>query len=444
MTTVREDDYIHFYGLNEAPFALTPDPHFLFPTEANQKALQGIYSSVRRGEGYAVLTGDIGTGKTLICRALLELFERDKIETALLVNPFISEEELIRALLNDFGVDVGDAKAGGDAGGGARAEVQRMMDSFTDFLAERSQQGVRCVAIIDESQNLPISALEQLRIMGNLETNKEKLLQIVLVGQNEFLDALKHSRLMQLVQRISNWYRLGPMPRNIIGDYFRFRLEQAGLQKGLPISPEAISLVYKLTRGYPRLMNILFDRTLREVHALRKWGIDDGDVARASEGMPAVEDAPSSGRGGRFGTLLKLILVAGLLATAAGIGFWLRGRVPGDPPPSLPTPPAIGGTATTGEAEAAPTRWRVSVGEHDDKADAQGAVRQALSHLRQVGGNTSITGFVVTVRRGNAGERYRAVIGGFLRKEAAASAASVLDRVGVAADVHEGEIPTPR
>ncbi|MBT5608579.1 MAG: AAA family ATPase, partial [Lentisphaerae bacterium] len=220
MTTVREDDYIHFYGLTEAPFALTPDPHFLFPTEANQKALQGIYSCVRRGEGYAVLTGDIGTGKTLICRALLELFERDKIETALLVNPFISEEELVRALLNDFGVSLSDV-APGEETSGSRAEVQRMMDAFTDFLTERSENGVRCVAIVDESQNLPISALEQLRIMGNLETNKEKLLQIVLVGQNEFLDALKHSRLMQLVQRISNWYRLGPMPRSIVGDYFR-------------------------------------------------------------------------------------------------------------------------------------------------------------------------------------------------------------------------------
>lgn len=433
MTDTQLQDYLNYFSLKELPFAPTPDPHFLFPTEENQQALQGIYTCVKRGEGYAVLTGDIGTGKTLICRALLELFEKDNIETALLVNPFINEEELVRTLLNDFGV-IQEHAAGDAAGGGGRPDVQQMMEQITDFLTRKAHEGKRCVAIIDEAQNLPISALEQLRIMGNLETNKEKLLQIILVGQNEFLDVLKHGRLMQLVQRISNWYRLGPMSKGVVGEYFRFRLQQAGLQKTLKLSPEALGTVYRLTGGYPRLMNILFDRTMREASMQRKWGIDDDDVVRASEGMPTIQDRRERGAGramARAGRLLQAAAIVTLLLLAGLGGFWLRGK-------------QSGGDHQQGPAITPPTestqlgKWNLQVGEFEVKHVAEASVRTALGSLEKATGKAARKGFVLTVDKGDK-QVFLAVIGGFADADEAQFAAKVLERLGVEALPVDGQ-----
>jgi len=410
----HHEDYLEYLGLKEPPFALTPDPHFLFPTEENQKALQGIFGCVKRGEGYAVLTGDIGTGKTMICRALLGLFEQEGYETALLVNPFISEAELLRALLTDFGVHPRtDSEI--RAPGAGSTDVQRMVEEITDFLARNAKEGKRCVALVDEAQNLPISALEQLRILGNLEKNKEKLLQIVLVGQNEFLDTLKNPRLMQLVQRISNWFRLGPLPQQCVAEYFRFRLEQAGLQKGLDIGKNATVLATKLTRGYPRLMNILFDRALREVCWHRKWGIEESDIQRASKGMPSVQSVaggstPGSGQS-KGGHSVKLG-VAVLLMLVAGIAGFMLNKLIGN-----------GETITTPPPQVQPKTgpWTLVIGQFDVKEDASESVGRALSILKESPERQLCQGYIAEAQQDGA-TFYMALIGSFTDNEQAAAA----------------------
>ena len=418
---MRDEDFMAFSGLAEAPFTLTPDPAFLFPTRDNQTALHGICACVDRGEGYAVMTGDVGTGKTTVCRAVLS-HVNSNAETALILNPFLSETELLAAILRDFGLapDENAARAN-------RTGTQRMMEQISDFLTEAHRKSRRCLAVIDESHNLPISTLEQLRILGNLETNKEKLLQIVLVGQPELLDSLTSPAVRQLHQRIANWYRLEPLAAEQVESYFHFRLERAGLKKELKLYPGAAELVYKLTRGYPRLMNMVFDRTLREVVRQRKWGVDEEDVRAATEHMPLEQGIPQPLRAPsrRRRRLSVAVISVVLLAAIAGglLGFW-RGVLSRAPSPVA---------AQSGRAEAA--RWTVSVGVFESKADAEGAVRSARSRLQSVTGNPPTGGYVVTLRDPTKGEQYLAVIGESQEEEGAVSLSEKLKVEGFDANV---------
>ncbi len=271
-------EYLDYFGLREAPFALTPDPAFLFLTESHQRALEGLAGFVSRGEGYAVLYGDIGTGKTTLCRALLERLHPN-VETALIVNPFLDEADLLRAIASDLGIPLQDTPA-------ERSNTQKLLETVGGFLAETRRGGKRCAVIMDEAHNLPIPALEQLRVIGNLETNKEKLLQVILVGQEELMDLLSSPRVTQLHQRIARWFHLDPLTAEDIELYFRFRMERAGMEKELKITREASALVHRLTSGYPRLLNMLFDRALTSVAQKRKWVVEAEDVRAASEQMP--------------------------------------------------------------------------------------------------------------------------------------------------------------
>ncbi len=390
-----ETDYLKYFGLKEAPFALTPDPHFLFPTPENQEVLRGVLRCVRRGEGYAVISGDIGTGKTTICRRFLELLEQDNAETALLVNPFLNEIELLRALLKDFGI-VNDQNVTGN-------EVQTMVDQIADFLTQNWRQGKRCVAVVDESQNLPISALEQLRILGNLETNKEKLLQIVLIGQKEFLHELKHPRLTQLVQRISNWYHLNPIPRKMIVDYFNFRLEQAGLNRALPCSDSTANQIFRLTKGYPRLMNILFDRILEEVCASQRWHVDTDIVNAAKRKMPMGNDTPellhSKSSKRRFNSK-ALAVTAGLCVIAGSAGYFVSELLP---------------LKKSDTAEFTGVPWAVSLGKFQTEEEAEAAIRKAAAELP----DPAPQGYWLAVRENDNNIIYQARLGNFnTRKKA--------------------------
>lgn len=247
--------YEEFYGLREKPFNLTPDPEYLFLARSHQDALNHLLYGISQREGFIVITGRIGLGKTTLCRALLERVER-KVRSALILNPILSDLELLRAILIEF-----QAIAPRTA---SRKDVTRkdLIDRLNEFLLKVAPLGEHAVLLIDEAQNLSLSVLEQLRLLSNLETNKEKLLQIILVGQPEFTQKLAQPELAQLNQRVSIRYHMEPLLEAEVEHYIAHRLRVAGSQGAITFAKPALKLLYRYTQGVPRLINLICDRAL--------------------------------------------------------------------------------------------------------------------------------------------------------------------------------------
>jgi general secretion pathway protein A len=267
-----------YYGFTEKPFSLTPDPKYLFKSRSHASAFELLQYAIRRREGFVVITGDIGTGKTTLCRALLQQLDR-KTFTALILNPFISEEDLLRLILQDFGVVSRDEIKRGRLGGVSK---QEFIDTLNEFLLSLLPLGAGALLVIDEAQNLPLQVLEQIRILSNLETDKEKLLQIVLVGQSNLKDLLRSPELRQLDQRISIRYELAPLNREETAAYIAHRLAIAGGGAAVSFAPRALDLVYAHTSGIPRLINLLCDRTLLGGYSARTARITPEIVTAAA------------------------------------------------------------------------------------------------------------------------------------------------------------------
>src|SRR4051812_36733311 len=235
--------YERYYGFSEKPFSLTPDPKYLYRSESHGNAFDLLQYAIRRREGFVVVTGDIGTGKTTLCRALLEQIDRTTF-TALVLNPFVTEEDLLKRILQDFGViSRDDVKAGRLA----HVTKQELIDTLYDFLLGLIPIKACAVLIIDEAQNLPLPVLEQIRILSNLETDKEKLLQIILVGQLELQAKLRSPELRQLDQRVSIRYELKPLDREASGAYVSHRLAIAGGSASVTFTSKALDRVHRLS-----------------------------------------------------------------------------------------------------------------------------------------------------------------------------------------------------
>src|SRR5436190_5379413 len=248
--------YEEYYGFTEKPFSLTPDPKYLYKSESHANAFELLQYANRRREGFVVVTGDIGTGKTTLCRALLEQIDRTTF-TALVLNPFLSEEDLLKLILQDFGViSRDDVKRGRLAG----VSKQGLIEALYDFLLGLVPLKASAVLIIDEAQNLPLSVLEQIRILSNLETDKQKLLQIILVGQLNLQSLLRSPELRQLDQRVSIRYQLEPLDRDGVSGYVAHRLAIAGGSGAVSFTHKALEMVHRLTNGIPRYINIMCDR----------------------------------------------------------------------------------------------------------------------------------------------------------------------------------------
>ena len=281
--------YESYYGFNEKPFSLTPDPKYLYRSESHANAFELLQYAIERREGFVVITGDIGTGKTTLCRALLEKIDR-RTFTALLLNPFLSEEDLLRAILQDLGV----VSRSGEQLAGRQPSKQELVNTLHDFLMSLVPIGGRAVLIIDEAQNLPLPILEQIRILSNFETDKEKLLQIFLVGQLNLLPLLRSPELRQLDQRVSIRYQLRPLTDDEVGAYVSHRLAIANGSKGVVFAPAALRLVYDYSAGIPRLINLLCDRALLAGYTAQTMRIDEDLVVTAAEGLDLKPLARSS------------------------------------------------------------------------------------------------------------------------------------------------------
>jgi len=309
--------YEQYYGFIEKPFSLTPDPKYLYRSQSHASAFEVLQYAIERREGFVVVTGDIGTGKTTLCRALLEHIDQTTV-TALILNPFLSEEDLLRRILLDFGVvSRAEVKAGRLAG----VSKQELIDTLYDFLLGLIPLKASAVVIIDEAQNLPLPVLEQIRILSNLETDKEKLLQVVFVGQLDLHDLLRRPELRQLDQRISIRYELKPLDREASDAYVRHRLTIAGGAGSVRFTSQALALVHRISGGIPRLINLLCDRALLAGFSVQSDRITRDMVRHAARNLD-IASAPVQ----RFELLRPHASVAAaaavvLLAAASAVGL---------------------------------------------------------------------------------------------------------------------------
>ena len=253
--------YEDYYGFVQPPFSLTPDPRFLYRSESHDLALQQVWQAIRRKEGFIVLTGDIGTGKTTLCRTLLEQFDETTF-TALILNPFLSVEELLREVLLSFGIVSKDALKSGRLSTASKHELIRTLH---DFLLSLVPLHGSAVLIIDEAQHLSPDVLEEIRVLSNLETNDQKLLQIVIVGQLNLLDVLHKAELRQLDQRISIRCSLKALTREEVEAYVTHRLWVARgstsvLVHAEGVRPGARAVGRRAARDQPALRSIADDR----------------------------------------------------------------------------------------------------------------------------------------------------------------------------------------
>jgi len=308
--------YERYYGFAEKPFSLTPDPKYLYRSQGHASAFDLLQYAIRRREGFAVITGDIGTGKTTICRALLEQIDRTTF-TALVLNPFLSEEDLLKRILQDFGVvSREEIKSGRLAG----VSKQDLIDVLYDFLLSLIPLKASAVLIIDEAQHLPLRVLEQIRILSNLETDKEKLLQIILVGQLDLQTVLRSPELRQLDQRISIRYQLKPLDREAVAAYVAHRLTIAGGSAAVTFAPRALAEVHRLSGGIPRLINLICDRALLAGFSVHASRITPEMVRHATDNLELRVPAWSQARWRR--RMLSIVAPAAtvLLASTAAVG----------------------------------------------------------------------------------------------------------------------------
>lgn len=272
--------YREFYNLKEKPFSLTPDPQFLYLSECHQSAIESLLYGIYQKEGFMVVTGDIGTGKTTICRVLLERLDKN-VKTAVIFNSFLTEQELLESILQDLGYPL------------KWKSRKELIDALNTFLIHQLSEGKNVVLLVDEAQNLSIPVLEQIRMLSNLETEKEKMLQIVLLGQPEFDHMLQSPGLRQLNQRIAIRHHLVPFTRTETESYIYQRLVLAGAQGSITFSRSAIDKIYKFSKGIPRLINIICDRALLGGFVEQTYYIDKRIIKKAKKSL-AGKDMKSS------------------------------------------------------------------------------------------------------------------------------------------------------
>lgn len=271
--------YQEYYGLSEMPFNITPDPKFLFLSPTHREAILHLKYGVEQKKGFIVLIGEVGCGKTTLCRQFLNELQGSNVETALILNPRINEMQLLRTILHELGYT-------------ATAEnCHDLVNQVNKVLLEKIHDGRDIVLIVDECQNLSFEVLEQLRLLSNLETDKQKLLQIVLIGQPEFKEKLNEERLRQLRQRILVSYELKPLSVEQVAHYIHHRISLAGGHGRPWFTPRAVRVICRSSHGIPRLVNNLCDKALLAAFVRDSDEVNYWDVRRAIREYRALDAA---------------------------------------------------------------------------------------------------------------------------------------------------------
>jgi len=260
--------YNNFFGFKEKPFKLVPNPEYFFLSKSHEEALAHLNYAISQGDGFVQITGEVGTGKTTLCRAFLESLESNT-QAAYIFNPKLSPKQLLMTILDEFGIRSGSET------------TKELIDKLNSFLMRNKTRGNKVILLVDEAQNLSKNVLEQLRLLSNLETNKDKLLQIILVGQPELGAMLESHDLRQIGQRITLNYHLIPLKFNESREYIQYRINIAAQRKGIKFDRSAYYQIFKYSRGIPRLINIVCDRALLTAFVLNQHKIS-GSILKAS------------------------------------------------------------------------------------------------------------------------------------------------------------------
>jgi general secretion pathway protein A len=297
--------YCDYFGFREKPFTIAPNPRYLYMSERHRDALAHLLFGVGDGGGFVVLTGEVGTGKTTLCRRLLEQLP-PHVDVAYILNPRLSATELVQTICEDLGIPLPEDPS----------SLKQLGDRLNRFLIEQHDKGRKTVLIIDEAQNLAVDVLEQIRLLTNLETNEEKLLQIVLIGQPELRDVLTKNELRQLLQRVTARFHLTQLNSQETAAYVAYRLSVAGCERPV-FDSRALKALYRYSGGIPRLVNVLADRALLGAYAQERAHVGRGLVRQAAEELGMARSASSVWRRFWWGAALAGLMVvatAGWLA----------------------------------------------------------------------------------------------------------------------------------
>lgn len=369
--------YAGYFGLTQLPFSIAPDPRYLFMSERHREALAHLLYGVEGGGGFVLLSGEIGAGKTTICRCFLEQIPAH-CNVAYIFNPKLTVAELLRTVCVEFHVPVPQESA-------VPVTLKTYIDQLNEHLLRSHAAGQHNVLIIDEAQNLTPHVLEQLRLLTNLETSERKLLQIILIGQPELRHLLAQPELEQLAQRVIARFHLGPLDEGETRQYVQHRMAVAGLQGPLPFSDAALNRIHQLTRGVPRRINLLCDRALLGAYASRIPRVERAVVDKAAAEVfespdiaTAVPSRPGTAR--RLGSL-GLGALGGAVSAAALMWWWMPAPTPpaGSEPvilaPSTPSPVASAESVAPAVVAASPATapgTPESASAHVPSAAAQG------------------------------------------------------------------------
>jgi general secretion pathway protein A len=256
--------YKEYFGLKEKPFSIVPNPHYFYMSEGHREAMAHLRYGIKGEGGFVLLTGEVGAGKTTVCRVILQLLPQD-LEVAFLLNPPLTVEELLATVCDEFGISYSSETT----------SIKAFVAKIQAYLLDAHARARRAILVVEEAQNLSTEVLEQIRLLTNLETNEHKLLQIIMIGQPELRDKLSQPELRQLSQRITARYHLGPLSKKEIPEYVNFRLLTAGLRHGHQLFPaRTIKKLYRLSGGLPRLINSICDRALLGAYVQGKGRVD--------------------------------------------------------------------------------------------------------------------------------------------------------------------------
>lgn len=321
--------YLEHFKLSERPFSITPNPRFIYMSPCHREALAHLIYGLGEGGGFVQLTGEVGTGKTSLVRCLLEQVP-DNVDLAAVLNPKVTAVELIATVCDELHIEYDEKDA----------SIKKLTDVLNHYLLDAHARGRRTVLIIDEAQNLSADVLEQVRLLTNLETSTQKLLQIILIGQPELRALLQREDMRQLAQRVTARYRLEPLTREETGAYITHRLHICGASEPI-FRKSAVDRIYRLSGGIPRLINVLCDRALLGAYTEGKHRIDKRIVQQAANEVLADELQQSGARfrpGWSVAVTLALILLSAVLYVYwQGPGFddWLD-RATAQSPPEAP------------------------------------------------------------------------------------------------------------
>ena len=314
--------YKHYFGLQDSPFSIAPNPQYLYMSTRHREALAHLLYGVKSDGGFILLTGEVGTGKTTVCRCLLAQIPSD-VDIAMVLNPKQTALELLATICDEFNINYG-----------TEASIKTLVDKLNLFLLDSHQAGRKAILIIDEAQNLAVDVLEQLRLLTNLETNQRKLLQIILLGQPELLSLLGQQELRQLSQRVTARFHLDALNSREVAEYIQHRITVAGGNQPL-FTTASVRRIYRISGGIPRLINLICDRALLGAYVENQPRVNPAIVTKAAQEVLGQSDSRTS----KPRIKKSMALLGALLLILGGMVFISEQYTP--IPITAPTPPQV-------------------------------------------------------------------------------------------------------